>query len=204
MSLSSDNKEKSWVKIAIALIGIIGTIGTSLVASEFFWKQVGNQVSGDASKSAPISAKAPDSNAHQNALKDFSKYANEFDRLTKEERIKADQAIRQVAKSLTLGDLQEYARESRRWGYRASAGTALAGLLAASPTLVENQYDRLIEMIEYGLHDSISFVRYRYVAVLEENPKLAQHFRRELLEIVAKDDNEAVQEKARRTLKHQS
>lgn len=105
---------------------------------------------------------------------------------------------------LTLEEIQEYARESRRWGYRASAGTALAGLLVASPALVEKQYDLLVEMIAYGLRDPISYVRYRYVTVLEENPKLAKHFRRELLEVAAKDDSKAVQEKARRTLKHQS
>ena len=201
MTPNSDNNEKSWVKIAIALIGILGTIGTSLVANEFFWKQVSNRTDREAAKVSPPS-KAPDDSVHRNAVKDFSKRANEFDKLTKDERIETDRAIRQIAKSLTLEEIQEYARESRRWGYRACAATALAGLLSASPSLVETEYDRLIEMIAYGLRDPISYVRYRYVTVLEENPKLAQYFRRELLEISAKDSSKAVQEKATRTLKH--
>ncbi|MEP0919777.1 hypothetical protein NC981_23405 [Leptolyngbya sp. DQ-M1] len=213
----SANEEKPWVKIAIATIGIIGTIGTSLVANEVFWKQFSNHSPEAASKATPSDLKtqdatvakttpndlkAQDFNAQRRALIDFTKLADEFDRLpNKEERIKADRVIRQVAKSLTLNDIQPYSRESRRWGHRASAGTAIAGLLAASPALVEQEYDRLIEIITYNLRDPISYVRYRYLTVLEENPKLAQHFRRELLDLSEKDSNPRVKEKAQRTVK---
>lgn len=140
------------------------------------------------------------SESRQIALKDFKNIASGY-KMEPEKRRVADAKIRELAKNLTLEDIQPYSRDSRQLKMRVCAGVALAGLLAASPSLIDSQYTRLADIVDYGLNDEESTVRFRYVTVLEENLKLAEHFKTKLQKISRTDSNKPTRDKASKALR---